>query len=108
MSRRKEFFSIEYIERKAREALATAQKSENSNEQILAASDTTPSAAILEATQQPDEVRGDVNTRSTEKLALRDDYLNRAELNKLVPKNGDNLPLKQVLENYKKTIHGCL
>ncbi len=94
-------FSIEYIERKAREALAAAQKSENSKEQILAASNTTPSAPIIETTQQPDEVRGDFNTRSTEKLALRDDYLNRTELNNLVPKDGDNLPLKQVLEYYK-------
>jgi len=94
-------FSIEYIERKAREALAVVQKSENPNEQTLAASSTTPSAPIPETTQQPDDVCSDFNTPSTEKLALRDDYLNRSELNKLVPKDGDNLPLKQVLEDYK-------
>ena len=91
-------FSIEYIERKAREA---AQKSQNPNEQVLAASSTTPSAPILETMQQPEEVRSDFNMPSSEKLALRDDYLNRSELNKLVPKDGDNLPLKQVLEDYK-------
>lgn len=94
-------FSIEYIERKAREALAAAQKSENPNEQTLAASSTTPSTPILETTPRPDEVRRDFNTPSSERLALRDDYLNRSELNKLVPKHGDNLPLKQVLEDYK-------
>lgn len=91
-------FSIECIERKAREA---AQKSQNPNEQALATSSTTPSAPILETTQQPDEVRHDFNTPSSEKLALRDDYLNRSELNKLFPKDGDNLTLKQVLEDYK-------
>lgn len=94
-------FSIEYIERKAREALAAVQKSENPNGPILAASNTTPGALTLETTQQPDDVRGDFNTPSTEKLALRDDYLNRTELNKLAPKDGDNLLLKQVLEDYK-------
>lgn len=38
---------------------------------------------------------------AAERLALRDDYLNRSELKKLVPKDGDNPTLKQVLEDYK-------
>jgi len=75
---------------------------------IVHAADRTPSG-IMPALHESFGIEGDLtaadlgikSNKAQEKLALRDDYLDRYELKKLEPKDGDNLPLKQILEDYK-------
>lgn len=68
-------FSIEYMERKAKEALAAFQQP--SVEQVLVASNVAPVTSNLEQLQQYQEAQSDSQQLTNEEIALRDDYYNR-------------------------------
>ncbi len=58
------------------------------------------SMAELYNLPQFDSIQSNFKKSTVEQLAMNDDYLNRERKN-LEPQDGDSLPLKQVLENYK-------
>jgi hypothetical protein len=92
-------FSIEYMERKAKEALAALQKPPA--EQVLIASNITPVVPNLEQLQQYQDIQSDSVVPTPEQIAEREKDLAKNEKPRLIPKDGQKLTLTELLEEYK-------
>lgn len=92
-------YSIQYMERKATEALVALQKPVA--EQVLIASNITPAVPDLQQLQQYEDIQPDSVMSSSEKIALGEEGLEKGEKKKLTPKDGDELTLTQLMTEYK-------